>query len=183
MQIAAGLVRCQSLRPARNFRAPSPPLRIQLRIRRHAHPRRLPHHRTHTRRRLRRNRRSPRPPLVRRLPVPSRIQIQAPRPAPALRRLHPRQRRKPPPAPRQSRCQRRFPLHQPRRLVRHFTQTLSSRAKRRAPLLFPPRSGGRDAQRGICFFFPFLGAQHTPGNQILFLCLTVPLSSPPLLPP
>ena len=82
-----------------NFRAPSPPLRIQLRIRRHAHARRFPHHGPHAGRRVRRNCGSSRPPVVRRLPVPSRIQIQAAGAAPALRRVHSRQRRKSPPPP------------------------------------------------------------------------------------
>ena len=38
-----------------------------------AHPRRIPHHRTHSRRRVRGNRRGSRPSLVPGLPVPSRI--------------------------------------------------------------------------------------------------------------
>ena len=56
----------------------------------------LPHHRPHARRRLRRDRRSARPSVVHRLPVPSRIQIEAAGAASAVCRVHPRQPRKSP---------------------------------------------------------------------------------------
>ena len=105
------LIRAQSLRPAGNLRAPSPSLRIQLRVRRHANARRIPHHRAHAGRRLRGNRGGSRSSVVPRLPIPSRIQIEAAGPAPAVRRIHPRQRGKSPPPPRCpiriSRCGRR----------------------------------------------------------------------------
>ncbi len=44
-KLEPGSLRQSRLRPARNFRAPSPSLRIQSRIRTHAGRRRLPHHR------------------------------------------------------------------------------------------------------------------------------------------
>ena len=81
------------LRQNRNQRAPPPSLRIQSRLRKNFTRRRLAHHRPHSRRKLRRNYRSPRSPLVPRLPVPPRIQIQAPRAASTLRRLHRRRPR------------------------------------------------------------------------------------------
>ena len=99
-KIDAGFERAQGLRHARNFRAPPPSLRIQLRVRRDAHRRRLPHHRPHAGRRLRRDRGGSRPPVVRRLPVPSRIQIQAARSASAVRRIYSRERRESPEAAR-----------------------------------------------------------------------------------
>ena len=79
----------------RDQRAPSPPLRVQPRIRSAAHRRRPADHRHHARRHLRRNRRDSRPPLLPRLPVPSRIQVEAARAAPALPRIHRRQLQEP----------------------------------------------------------------------------------------
>ena len=78
-------------RPKRNQRAPSPPLRVQPRIRGAAHRRRPAHLRHNARPDLRRDRRDPRPSVLPRLPVPPRVQIQAARAAPALPRVHHRQ--------------------------------------------------------------------------------------------
>ena len=71
-----------------NQRAPPPSLRIQLRIRKNADWRGIPHHRPHARRQVRRNRRGAGPSLVSRLPVPSGIQVEAARAASALLRVH-----------------------------------------------------------------------------------------------
>ncbi len=121
LQTRARLPRPPGLRQNRNQRAPPPSLRIQSRLRKNFTRRRLAHHRPHSRRKLRRNYRSPRSPLVPRLPVPSRIQIQAPRAASALRRLH---RRRPGP---------QAPQKPPRRCA------LTTRARPRpAPPRLPP---------------------------------------------
>ena len=88
LQARARLVRPSRLRQAGNQRAPPPSLRIQPRLRKSSDQRRPAHHRPHPRRKLRRNRRSTRTPVVSRLPVPSRIQIQAARAASTLCRLH-----------------------------------------------------------------------------------------------
>ena len=96
LQSAARLARQPRLRRGnRNQRAPPPPLRIQSRVRSPAHRRRPAHLGRHARPDLRRNRRDPRPSLLPRLPVPPRIQIQAPRAPPALPRVHRGQLQKP----------------------------------------------------------------------------------------
>ncbi len=67
----------QGVRKNGNQRTPPSSLRIQPRVRKAAGGRRSKNHRPHSGRKLRRNRRGARTSLVPRLPVPSRIQIQA----------------------------------------------------------------------------------------------------------
>ena len=69
-------------------RAPPPPLRIQPRVRGAPDRRRPAHLGRHARPDLRRDRRDPRPSVFPRLPVPPRVQVQAPRAAPALPCVH-----------------------------------------------------------------------------------------------
>ena len=89
--------RGQSLRHHGNFRTSPSPLRIQSRVRSRPRRRRPAPHRHHARRDLRRNHRARpgRTPLVPRLPVPPRVQVQAARAAPLVPRLHRRKLRQP----------------------------------------------------------------------------------------
>ena len=85
--LRAGSFAREGLRRDRDHRTPPPPLRVQPRVRSASDRRRPAHHRRHARRDLRRDRRDPRPSLVPRLPVPSRIQIQAAGAASAVQQL------------------------------------------------------------------------------------------------
>ena len=94
------------VRRYRDQRTSPSPLRIQSRIRSAAYWRGPAHHRNNTGRNLRRDRRAPRPPLLPRMPVPSRVQIQAPRAPSALQRVCESQLRKPDEAQRHERGSR-----------------------------------------------------------------------------
>ena len=75
------------LRIDRHQRTAPPPLRIQLRIRKNFNRCGIPHHRPLARRQIRGNRRGAGPSVVSGLPVPSGIQIDAARAAPAVLRV------------------------------------------------------------------------------------------------
>src|SRR4051794_26704803 len=74
-------------------RAPPPSLRGEPRIRAAARGARLPRDRPFARRQVRRDHRAGRPPVVPRLPVPSRVQVTPDRTAPALPLVHRRRTR------------------------------------------------------------------------------------------
>ncbi len=71
----------------RDQRAPPPSLRVQPRVRSAAHRRRTADLGYHARLNLRRDRRTPRPPLFPRLPVPPRVQVEASRAPSAIPRI------------------------------------------------------------------------------------------------
>ncbi len=87
-KIEPGHAGAQDLRQARNQRAPPPPLRIQPRIRRDADRGRAADLRIDAGRNLRRDRGVARSSALHRLPVPSRIQVEAAGAASAVQDIH-----------------------------------------------------------------------------------------------
>ena len=100
----------QRVRHARDQRAPSPPLRVQSRIRRALEGRGPADHRRDARQHVRRDLRNRRPSLVPGLPVPSGIQVQADGAAPAVQGFHRRRLQAAHAAPRRRRRSRCSPV-------------------------------------------------------------------------
>ena len=88
-----GSIARAGVRRGADRRAPPPPLRGQSRVRAAARGARLPRDRPLARRQVRRDHRARRPPVVPRLPVPSRVQVAPDRAAPALPLVHRRRAR------------------------------------------------------------------------------------------
>src|SRR4029453_7849795 len=88
MRACAGISRAQDLRRDQHHGAPSAPLRVQLPLRTDAHRQGTADIREIARRKVRRDDRAARPPVVLRRAVPSRVQIEAAPPASAVCELH-----------------------------------------------------------------------------------------------